>query len=284
MLARLTFLKCCLFFTLLVSTFSSIHAEEKAITPKDCAIKLFNGKNLDGLYVWMRDTAFEDPRKVFTVNDKGYLHISGDGYGGLITKKSYRDYHMVIEFKWGEKTWANRVDRTRDSGVLFHCHGPEGGYGNTWHASIEAQIIEGGVGDILVLTGKDQKTGEPIPTSLTCEFTKDRDGEKIWKRGSPRTTLSSGRVNWLHRDVDWVDKINFRGKQDVESEFGKWTRMDVICDGGHVLIKVNGVEVNEGFEANPSEGKLLVQTELAEMFVRKWELWPLGKAPEYKKE
>ncbi len=283
MYPRLTILKCCLFVTF-VLPLSDIQAGDEAIFPQDGVIKLFNGKNLDGLYVWMRDSGFEDPRHVFTVNDKGYLHISGDGYGGLITRKKYRDYHMIIEFKWGGKTWHGRKNRARDSGVLFHCHGPEGGYGNTWHASIEAQIIEGGVGDILVLSGKDPKTGEVIPTSLTCEFTKDRDGEKIWKRGSPRTKLSSGRVNWLHRDVDWVDKINFRGREDVESEFGQWTRMDVICDGDHVLIKVNGVEVNEGFDANPSEGKLLVQTELAEMYVRKWELWPLGKAPEYQKK
>ncbi|WP_298868477.1 DUF1080 domain-containing protein, partial [uncultured Gimesia sp.] len=160
----------------------NVEAGEKVVAPKDGVIKLFNGKNLDGLYVWNRGTEYEDPRKIFTVKD-GMLHISGDGYGGLITKKDYRDYHMVIEFKWGEKTWGARKDRTRDSGVLFHCHGPDGGYGSTWMASIEAQIIEGGVGDILVLTGKDPKTGATIPTSLTSTITKDRDGEKVWKKG-----------------------------------------------------------------------------------------------------
>ena len=96
------------------------------------------------------------------------IHISGDGYGGLITNQAYRDYHLIVEFKWGEKTWGNRVDRTRDSGVLLHCWGPDGGYSNTWMASIEAQIIEGGVGDILVLTGSDPITGQVLPTSLTA--------------------------------------------------------------------------------------------------------------------
>jgi hypothetical protein len=37
--------------------------------------------------------------------------------------------------------------------------------------------------------------------------------------------------------------------------------------------------VNEAFEAKPDFGKLLLQTEQAEMFVRRYELWPLGKAP-----
>ncbi len=249
-----------------------------AVSPADGPIKLFNGKNLEGFYTWIRDLKYSDPNKVFTVKD-GMIHISGEGYGGLITNRAYRDYHLIIEFKWGEKTWGSRVDRTRDSGVLLHCWGPNGGFGNTWMASIEAQIIEGGVGDILVLTGSDPVTGQVLPTSLTAEITKDRDGEKVWKKGGERITLSRGRINWFGRDPDWVDKIGFRGKDDVESPLGEWTRMEVIADGGHLLYKVNGVVVNEAFEAKPDFGKLLLQTEQAEMFVRRYELRPLGKAP-----
>jgi hypothetical protein len=59
--------------------------------------------------------------------------------------------------------------------------------------------------------------------------------------------------------------------------------MDVICDGDRIEIQVNGVKINEGFDAVPSAGKLLVQSEGAETFIRRWELWPLGKAPEYEK-
>ena len=250
-----------------------------AVSPADGPIKLFNGRNMEGFYTWIRDETYSDPNKVFTVKD-GMIHISGNGYGGLITNKSYRDYHLIVEFKWGEKTWGNRVDRSRDSGLLLHCWGPNGGYNNTWMASIEAQIIEGGVGDILVLTGTDPETGQVLPTSLTAEITKDRDGEKVWKKGGERTTISSGRINWFGRDVDWADTIGFRGRNDVESPFGEWTRMEVIADGGHLLYKVNGVVVNEAFEAKPDFGRLLLQTEQAEMFVRRFELWPLGQAPQ----
>ena len=253
-------------------------SRDSAISPTDGPIKLFNGRNLEGFYTWIRDSQYSDPEKVFTVKD-GMIHVSGNGYGGLITNRSYRDYHLIVEFKWGDKTWGNRVDRARDSGILVHCWGPDGGYANTWMASIEAQIIEGGVGDILVLTGSDPVTGQVLPTSLTAEITKDRDGEKVWKKGGERVTLSSGRINWFGRDVDWADKIGFRGKDDVESPHGEWTRMEVIADGGHLLYKVNGVVVNEAFNAKPDSGKLLLQTEQAEMFVRRYELWPLGKTP-----
>ena len=249
-----------------------------AVSPTDGPIKLFNGRNMEGFYTWVRDETYSDPNKVFTVKD-GMIHISGNGYGGLITNKSYRDYHLIVEFKWGEKTWGNRVDRSRDSGLLLHCWGPNGGYSNTWMASIEAQIIEGGVGDILVLSGTDPDTGQVLPTSLTAEITKDRDGEKVWKQGGERTTISAGRINWFGRDVDWTDTIGFRGRDDVESPLGEWTRMEVIADGGHLLYKVNGVVVNEAFEAKPDSGRLLLQTEQAEMFVRRFELWPIGKAP-----
>ncbi len=249
-----------------------------AVSPTDGPIKLFNGRNMEGFYTWIRDQTYSDPNKVFTVKD-GMIHISGNGYGGMITNKSYRDYHLIVEFRWGEKTWGNRVDRARDSGLLLHCWGPNGGYSNTWMASIEAQIIEGGVGDILVLSGTDPDTGQILPTFLTAEITKDRDGEKVWKKGGQRTTISSGRINWFGRDVDWADTIGFRGRDDVESPLGEWTRMEVIADGGHLLYKVNGVVVNEAFEAKPDFGRLLLQTEQAEMFVRRFELWPLGKAP-----
>jgi len=49
-------------------------------------------------------------------------------------------------------------------------------------ASIEAQIIEGGVGDILVLSPK-LADGTELTTSVSAEFTLDRDKEKIWKAG-----------------------------------------------------------------------------------------------------
>ena len=55
--------------------------------------------------------------------------------------------------------------------------------------------------------------------------------------------------------------------------------MEVIAEGDRILYKVNGVVVNEAFDCKPSAGKLLLQTELAEMFVRRFELWPIGQAP-----
>ena len=92
-----------------------------AVRPTE-VIRLFDGKSLNGFYTWMKDTQREDPRKVFRVTD-GMLHVTGDGLGGLVTNKEYRDYHCVLEIKWGVRTWGNRIDRTKDSGLLVHSIG-----------------------------------------------------------------------------------------------------------------------------------------------------------------
>lgn len=253
--------------------------EPQVRSPHNEVIELFNGENLDGLYVFLRDSGYEDPKNVFTVVD-GMLRISGEEYGYFATNDAYRDYHLVAEFKLGEKTWEPRKDRARDSGILVHCAGPDGNQG-TWMASIEYQIIEGGIGDLLVVGGK-YADGSAVPMSLTCEVTQDRDGEYVWHKGGERRTFDSGRINWYGRDPDWSDTIGFRGPDDVENPQGEWNRADVICEGDHIVAKVNGKLVNEGFAAFPSHGKILVQSEGAELFIRRLELHPLQKNREAK--
>jgi hypothetical protein len=222
---------------------------------------------------------FADPAdKIFQIKD-GELNISGRGYGYMVTKAGYKDYHLVVDFKWGPNTWGKRADRTRDNGILVHSYGPHGAYGGTWMASIEAQIIEGGIGDILVLSPK-LPDGTEFITSVTAEYELDRDKEKRWKKGAPRQVVTKGRINWEKRDEDWVDKINFRGKDDPDAPIGEWNRLEVIAKGDTLQYFVNGQFVNEAFECKPAEGRICIQTEGAEMIVRRYELHPLGQFTE----
>jgi hypothetical protein len=253
---------------------------EQAVSPADGVIRLFDGRSLGDCYTWLKDTKREDPRKVFQVHD-GLLHITGDGLGGLVTNKRYRDYHLVLEFKWGEHAWGERKNAAMDSGLLVHSNGIDGGYNGTWMPAIEVQIIEGGVGDFVPVPGKDEN-GKPVQLSYTCNVGRDRDGEVIWNGDGPRETFKLGsmkRVNWFGRDPDWQDVKGTRGPQDKDSPPGQWTRLDVICDGGHIEVFVNGTKVNEAFDVSPREGRLQLQSELAEIYFRRWELWPLGKGP-----
>jgi Domain of Unknown Function (DUF1080) len=252
---------------------------DQAIAPKEDVIRLFDGKTLGDCYTWLKDTKREDPRKVFTVAD-GMIHISGDGLGGLVTNKRYRDYHLLLEFKFGERTWQKREKAARDSGCLIHSNGQDGGYEGCWMPSIEVQIIEGGVGDFIVVGGPDE-WGKRVPLTITCNVSDklDRAKQAISKQDGERKTFTKGRVDWFDRDPDWKDEKGFRGKHDVDSPHGQWTRLDVICNGGHVETFVNGTKVNEAFDVSPQEGRIQLQSELAEIFYRRWELWPLDKGP-----
>src|SRR6185295_7610569 len=105
-------------------------------TPKEGGVQLFNGKDFTGLTRWLKDTQREDPRKVFTVHD-GMIHASGDGMGYVATEQSYRDYRLVVEYKWGTRTDGGKY--VRNSGVLIHAAAADGGAG-AWAPSIECQL------------------------------------------------------------------------------------------------------------------------------------------------
>jgi hypothetical protein len=263
---------------LLLPSFSALAAEP--IRPT-APIKLFDGKSLGDCYTYLQDTQYEDPRRVFRVTD-GLLHITGEGLGSLITNQEYRDYHLVLEFKWGDKVYPPRTDKTKDSGLLIHSRGADGGYNGIWMPSIEVQIIEGGMGDYILVTGKD-KDGQPVPISLTSETARDRDNEVIWQKGGKRETFdlkNRKRINWFGRDPDWADKLGFRGKNDIDKAQTEWTRFDVIVGGGHIQNYVNGTLVNEAFDSVPEAGRIQLQAELAEIFFRRWELYPLDQGPQ----
>src|SRR5262249_21784145 len=112
-------------------------------------VRLLGGSDLASFYSFLKDFGVDkDPDKVFTFTN-GVLRISGQHYGYLATRATnFANYKLVAEFKWGEQTWLPRLTNSSDSGILVHCAGKDG----VWPKSIEAQIIEGGTGDILVVS------------------------------------------------------------------------------------------------------------------------------------
>jgi hypothetical protein len=72
-----------------------------------------------------------------------------------------------------------------------------------------------------------------------------------------------------------LEKIRAIKKKDAEKPSGEWNTIEVICDGDKITNIVNGVVVNEGIEASVTRGKILLQSEGAEVFFRKVEIEPL---------
>jgi 3-keto-disaccharide hydrolase len=254
---------------------------EEPVTPTS-TIHLFDGKSLAAFDKWQVDYHHADPDLVFTVVDQvdgaPAIRISGQHYGGLITRKGYQNYKLVAEYRWGSTTWAPRSDRARDAGILLHCQDTPGNYqkdfNGPWQRSIEFQIIEGGVGDILVLGGYTPQ-GELLRPTLTAKTRKDRDGETVYDPNGQPNLYSSGRINWQSRSEDWADKLGFRGPHDPDSPSQEWTRIEAIVKGDRLTYYVNGKLVNEGTASLLTSGKILVQSEGAEIFFRKIDLEPL---------
>jgi hypothetical protein len=251
----------------------SLHIPAQSADDKGGIIHLFNGRDLTNFYTWLGvpkkgEQPYgknNDPEKVFTVHD-GMIHISGKVVGGLVTEKEYENYHLVTEFKWGEKTWSGRKDQAMDSGIHLHCTGEDGAAGGTSRDLMEAiqcNVIEGGTGDFILVKGKNTP-------SLTVEA-EQRGGQWYYKPGAPARTFtgSYAQIKWYGRDPDWKDVKGFRGKQDFEKPSGEWNILECICDGDKITIILNGKVVNAGTKASITKGKILFQSEWAELFFRK---------------
>ena len=240
-------------------------------TSQSGSLDLFNGKDLTGWYTFIKGRGTgTDPKHVFTVQD-GLIRVSGEEYGCITTNEEYSNYKLTIEFKWGTKTFAPRANNARDNGILLHSTGEDGGYSGTWMYSIECQIIEGGTGDFLVVgdgTDKFALTSNVAP--------KKQGGGNVFMPGGEPLTINKGRIDWFARDPNWKDVLNFRGEKDVEKEAGKWNKIECIADGDNLTAYLNGVLVNQAYRVKPSRGKIQIQSEGAEMFVRKVEITSLA--------
>lgn len=239
-------------------------------TSANNTLKLFNGQNLDGWYTFLQNRGRDnDPKNVFTVKD-GMIRISGEEWGCITSDAEYENYSITLEFKWGELTYAPRIENARDCGLLLHSQGKDGNSQGIWMNSIECQIIEGGTGDFIVVgdgTDKFQITSTVSKNKQGNSFVFNPDGDPV--------TVQKNRINWFGRDPEWKDIIDFRGANDVEKPVGEWNTLECIVVDGEFSIFLNGILVNKATDVKPSKGRIQIQSEGAEIFFRKVELTPL---------
>jgi len=234
-------------------------------------IQLFDGHSLNGWYTYLQDRGRDtDPKEVFTVQD-GMIRISGEEWGCITTNEEYKNYKIVLEFKWGVLSHEPRLENARDCGLLLHSQGEDGGSQGIWMYSIECQIIEGGTGDFIVVgDGSDN-------FQITCNVRTDEQGNHFYSpaNGHPQT-INGGRINWYGRDPEWKDVLGFRGVQDVEKPVGKWNTLECIASEDQITVYLHGPLVNKAAAAKTYTGRIQIQSEAAEIFFRKVELTPLS--------
>jgi hypothetical protein len=251
----------CLLPALTGLTTPALAQKAKDIPPHGKLVSLFNGKDLTGFDTLLQSKGWNhDPDKIFTV-ENGIIHVSGNDFGGIVTQKEYENYYLRAEFKWGEKTWLDRVGKARDTGILYNITGampaPPNG---VWPTSFEFQIIEGGTGDIWLIKGACLKVKGQLfcsklgPADDNIQYTKSaRFGEGPWQNVT-----------------GYRDPVG-----EVEKPHGQWNLLEMVLDHDHVKYWVNGKLANEATDLNATKGKLLFQTEGAECYFRNLKIAPL---------
>jgi hypothetical protein len=231
---------------LLVASF----ANASDIPPHRSPIVLFNGGDLHQFDTFLKSHGLNsDPDHVFTV-ETHVIHVSGKEMGYIITKQEFSNYYLRAEFKWGEGTYAPREGQARDSGILYRVQGEQ----KVWPTSIEFQILEGGTGDFWLT-----------------------DGGAVTANGV-RVTGPPGKAVKIDRIGKGPSK-NVTGYRDpvgeVEKPHGQWNLLELVVQGDRIRQYVNGKLVNQASEAYPPSGKILFQSEGAEVFFRNIKLFPL---------
>ncbi|RYY40264.1 MAG: DUF1080 domain-containing protein, partial [Sphingomonadales bacterium] len=107
-------------------------------TPTGPARSLFNGRDLGDWDSWL---GYPDPAVTYR-DDPGVtplgtsrdrtgdfavrmidgapaVWIKGETWGSLVHRADLRDYHLRLEFKWGEKTYAPREALPQNNGLLY---------------------------------------------------------------------------------------------------------------------------------------------------------------------
>ncbi|MBX2923461.1 MAG: DUF1080 domain-containing protein [Chitinophagaceae bacterium] len=253
------------------AVYTGVIAQKKGWTP------LFNGKDLTGWDTYLRatniigyvedpDLPYEppiglnnDPLKVFTIHN-GILRISGEAWGAITTKKSYSNYHLRFETKWGEQKYFPKDTALRDAGLLFHCTGPFDFASKCWMRSLEMQVEESNIGDYYDVYGGAPEFQVSDGIGPLNEKVPQYDAFAPLKRGLWR----------VHRSGNF------------ESPHGEWTRSELVARQADAVFIVNGFVVNrlynifrQDLHRQVTGGKLQFQSEGAEHFFRMIDIRPL---------
>jgi hypothetical protein len=246
---------------------------------------LFNGKDLSGWDTYIGPDLDEkgkpingkpvglnrDPRHVFSIvkeNGENIIRISGENWGAISTQKEYENYHLQLQFKWGQLSWGQKKNKKKDSGLLYHSVGKYGADYGAWMRSQEFQIEEGNCGDYWGVAGGMAD----IPAIKTNDSTYTY---------SPQGTIfifSEGGAQGRHCVKNG----------DAENPSGQWNTLDLYCHGDTSVHVINGKVMMilyhnrqmDGGQISPlSKGKIQIQSEGAEVFYRQIKIQDIDRLP-----
>ena len=244
---------------------------------------LFNGTDLTGWYVFLRgiDRRNDDPNRLAQARD-GVIHFFKDAeagsqqpFGYLATEREYSNYHLRLEYRWGEKRFAPRANARRDSGLLYHLVNDF-----VWPHSVECQIQEQDTGDIYTIYTRLKSTVDPTTTNTSISVSTDQS------TGIVRTNATARPV-FLEPDqggVPFVQGLEGRILRVIRNPLNEregWNTVELIVRGDSATHIVNG-KVNHrvseiqdlvnGRWVPLTKGRIALQIEGAEILYRNIEI------------
>jgi hypothetical protein len=250
-------------------------------------IALFNGSDLSGWDVFLGPAERvngtypaigkavglnNDTTPIFSVQQvdgAAAIRVDGRIWGTLTTKAEHANYHLHLEYKWGDVRWPKDKPDWRNNGILYHSYGPFGAADQTWMDSIELEMIPGQVAGV-------------NPVGLNSHF------RTVVGRDVTIDSTSKRRFMLGGRDVAiGTEGYEFvQGTRDTERPIGQWNTIDLYVFGDRAIHVLNGVPVLEiramtgGKDHLPlTRGKIQLQSEGAETFFRNVTLRQIEKLP-----
>jgi hypothetical protein len=211
-----------------------------AETPADSnwgELTLFNGRDFDGLHIFVQDAVMK-AADVVRVED-GAIRVSGVGKGYIRTTAAYADFKLSLEWRW-PKGGGN-------SGVLLHMVNPD----VIWPKGFEVQLATGRAGDL-------------------SSYADARSKEELVSRNP--TGFSTGR---LARKAPADADGSVTEKTAIEKPLGEWNRLEVLALGDELTVWINGALVNRMTGVIPSAGMIGLQAEGTAIDFRNVTLTPL---------
>ena len=132
---------------------------EPAISPQDDVIRLFDGKTLGDCYTWLKDSQARRPAKGFHRGGRHDPHqrrrAGRVGYQQALSRLS-----PGVRIQVGRTDWHD-AEKARDSGLLIHSNGKDGGYDGTWMPSHRSVRSSKAAWAILCRRWQRMRSGKP---------------------------------------------------------------------------------------------------------------------------
>lgn len=171
-------------------------------------------------YAYAKDHRYDNPWELYTITN-GVIRLFGDKTGYLMSKQSYGDFELTLEYRWNTEKEYQHGTGKKNSGVMYNV--PDTARDMLWPAGIQFQVKEGATGDFILL--------EQVTMAVRGETP------------PPGKSVAVARLS------------------EQEKPVGEWNTIRITHQQGHCVQYLNGALVNEGTNASSKAGRLLLQYE-----------------------